>query len=83
MAGLADDLVCELVEDLLEDVVVGDVLAERVDFFGRNTACVVAPVLPDLEFVIGAKGNVAFAIGGWPLDVLLGEGATLHVADGG
>ena len=58
-----------------------DVLAQDLSFVGSHAAGLVASVLPDLEFEIGAVANGA-AIRSYALEELFGERAPAHQGDG-
>ena len=73
----------ELIGELPEEVIVGDVLAQGGGFGGGHAPGVVAAVLPDLEFEIGAEAHGLLAAGRGPLEVLRGESASLHFGEVG
>lgn len=71
----------ELLAEFLEAVEVADVLAQGPGLAGRHAAGLVAAVLPDLEFVIGAEPDLP-AAGALSLEVLFGDRAPAHQCDG-
>lgn len=79
--GVLDVELGELLAELFKAMEVVDVLAQKQSLVGGHAAGLVAAVLPDLEFEIGSELDGA-AVGGWSLDILLGERASAHLCDG-
>ena len=79
--GVLDVELGELLAELFKAMEVVDVLAQKRSLVGGHAAGLVAAVLPDLELEIGSELDGA-AVGGWSLDISLGERASAHLCDG-